>query len=191
MEKSSEHKVRVARRNLESAAIRCHGARVKPFFASVLLFVSLAGLASAAETPSVEQQVAAAMKSSGVTVVHFWATWCPNCKAELAKGAWTTFVETNADVNFVFVTAWDAKPGAPVLESFGLGAQKNFMHLQHPNPSKKKDDRLNAMLGLPISWLPTTWVFRDGQLRYALNYGELRFPMLQQMIRDSSDKWEH
>jgi hypothetical protein len=28
-------------------------------------------------------------------------------------------------------------------------------------------------------------------LFYALNYGELRFPVLQQMIADSSDTWDH
>ena len=50
---------------------------------------------------------------------------------------------------------------------------------------------MTVFLGQPVSWIPTTWVFRDGNLRYALNYGELRFPLLQQLIRDSSDKWEH
>ena len=33
-------------------------------------------------------------------------------------------------------------------------------------------------------------VFKDGQLRYALNSGKLRFPLLQQLIRDAADKWE-
>ena len=28
-----------------------------------------------------------------------------------------------------------------------------------------------------------------GKLRYALNYGEIRFPMLQQMVDDSTSKW--
>ena len=27
-----------------------------------------------------------AVKSPGITVVHFWATWCPNCQAELKEG---------------------------------------------------------------------------------------------------------
>ncbi len=160
----------------------------------LLVFLALAGLVRAAEAPTaaaLEQQVAEAVKSSRVTVVHFWATWCPNCKAELANGGWKTFVESNPDVDFIFVTAWDAKPGAPVLEGYGLGAQKNFTHLQHPNPSKTAGERLESMLGLPISWLPTTWVYKDGKLRYALNYGEMRFTMLQQMVRDSSDAWKH
>ena len=48
---------------------------------------------------------------------------------------------------------------------------------------------MTQFLGLPITWLPTTWIFREGQLRYAMNYGELRFPILQQLIRDTADKW--
>ena len=32
-------------------------------------------------------------------------------------------------------------------------------------------------------------MFRDGKLAYAMNYGEVRFPMLQQMIDDSRAKW--
>jgi hypothetical protein len=42
-----------------------------------------------------------------------------------------------------------------------------------------------------VSWIPTTWVFRDGTLRFALNYGELRFAMLDQLVKDASDKWSH
>jgi thiol-disulfide isomerase/thioredoxin len=157
----------------------------------VALLVGVGSVARAADAAAIEQQVADAVKSPKVTVVHFWATWCPNCKAELASGGWRDFVNANAEVNFVFVTAWDAKPGAPELEKYGLGAQKNFLGLQHSNPSRKDGEKMDRLLGLPVSWLPTTWVFRDGKLLYALNYGELHFPMLQQLIRDSSDKWEH
>ena len=162
--------------------------------ASTLTLLALTAMTTAlraAEGPSVEQQVADAVKSPKVTVVHFWATWCPNCKAELASGGWRDFVNANAEVNFVFVTAWDAKPGAPELEKYGLGAQQNFLSLQHPNPSRKDGEKMDRLLGLPVSWLPTTWVFRDGKLRYAINYGELRFSMLQQMVADSLDKWKH
>jgi hypothetical protein len=50
-------------------------------------------------------------------------------------------------------------------------------------------DRLNTFLGLPVTWIPTTWVFRDGKLRVAFNYGEIRFPVLQQMIADAQRAW--
>jgi hypothetical protein len=61
----------------------------------------------------------------------------------------------------------------------------------HPNTSRKKDERMTQFLGEPVTWIPSTWVYRDGTLRYALNYGELRFPMLQQLVQDTSDAWEH
>ena len=163
----------------------------KIFLPLAALLATVGSVARAAEVSPVEQQVADAVKSPGVTVVHFWATWCPNCKAELANGGWRDFIAANPEVNFVFVTSWDAKAGAPELEKYGLGAQKNLRSLQHPNSSRKDGEKMDRMLGLPVTWLPTTWVFRDGRLRYALNYGELHFPMLQQMVADSLDKWKH
>jgi len=168
--------------------------RMKKFLTLCLLAVLAAG-ASAQTTGNgwlmLEEQVAAAVKGPQVTVVHFWAPWCPNCAAELKNNGWSTFLDTNFDVNFIFVTVWNAEDGRAVLEKNGVGAQKNFQLLLHPNASRNADDKMTTFLGLPVTWIPTTWVFRDGKLRYALNYGELRFPLLQQLIRDASDKWEH
>ena len=141
--------------------------------------------------PSVEQQLAQATKSAKVTVVHLWAPWCPNCTAELANGGWSGFIDANPDVNFVFVTIWNPADGRELLARNGVGGQRNFQLLLHPNGSRKRGEKLTELLGMPISWIPSTWVYRDGRLRYAMNYGELRFPMLQQLIRDSSDAWEH
>jgi thiol-disulfide isomerase/thioredoxin len=140
--------------------------------------------------PSIDRQIADATGSKRVTVVHFWAPWCPNCRAELADGGWSGFIERNPDVDFVFVTIWNAADGRDVLARYGVGAEKNFQLLLHPNGSRKRDEKVSEVLGMPISWIPTTWVFREGRLRYAMNYGELRFPMLQQLIKDSSDSWD-
>jgi thiol-disulfide isomerase/thioredoxin len=147
----------------------------------------------AADSPSAafEQQLAAATKSSSVTVVHLWAPWCSNCKAELANGGWSGFIAANPDVNFVFVTFWNKADGHELLEKNGVGGQKNFRLLLHPNASRKHGEMTTQLLGLPVSWLPTTWIFQAGDLRYAMNYGELHFPMLQQLIRDSTDPWDH
>ena len=101
------------------------------------------------------------------------------------------FIAGNPDVNFVFVTIWNPSDGRDVLEKNGVGAERNFQLLLHPNTSRKKGEKVTQLLGIPISWLPTTWIFRDGKLCYAMNYGELHFPMLQQLIRDSSDSWDH
>jgi hypothetical protein len=155
-------------------------------------FFVLGGFLRAAETVDVERQIAAAIKSPDITVVHLWAPWCPNCNAELANHGWSTFIGANRDVKFIFMTTWRAPNGTDgrsLLRRNGLGAQPNFKLYVHPNPSFKEGERLETFLGLPVSWLPATWIFRDGKLLYALNYGELHFPMLQQLLRDSSDKW--
>lgn len=153
----------------------------------------MAASLQAAELLPVEREVAAAVKSSQVTVVHLWAPGCANCKTELANGGWSTFIGLNSDVNFVFVTVWAGQDGdgRALLEKNGVGSQKNFELFLHPNASTKAEDKMTEFLGQKITWIPTTWIYRDGRLLYALNYGEVRFPLLQQLIRDASDKWEH
>ena len=37
--------------------------------------------------------------------------------------------------------------------------------------------------------LRETWIFKGGSLRYAMNYGEMRFPVLQQFLEDTNAKW--
>jgi hypothetical protein len=108
----------------------------------------------------------------------------------LAGDAWSQFVDSNPDVSFIFVTVWNDSDGAKLLAENGLGAQKNFALLLHPNGSRRTADMMKTFMGLPVTWIPTTWVFKDGKLRYALNYGELHFGMLQQLVRDSSDEWK-
>ncbi len=149
--------------------------------------------ARAADSPSLalEQQLAAATQSANVTVVHLWAPWCSNCKAELANGRWSAFIAAHPDVNFVFVTLWNSVDGRDLLEKNGVGSEKNFQLFLHPNTSRQRGQKVSELLGLPISWLPTTWIFREGRLTFAMNYGELRFPVLAQLIRDSTDSWDH
>jgi thiol-disulfide isomerase/thioredoxin len=140
---------------------------------------------------SIDREVASATASPSVTVVHFWAPWCPNCKSELSNGGWSGFIAANPGVNFVFVTIWNPADGHEVLAANGVGGEPNFRLLLHPNGSRVKGKMVDQVLGIPISWIPTTWVFKGGRLRYAMNYGELRFPMLEQLIRDSSASWDH
>ena len=158
--------------------------------AAALLLGALPVRADDTPVPAVEWQLADATRSPRVTVVHFWAPWCPNCRTELANGGWSGFIAAHPDVNFVFVTIWNPADGRDVLEKNGVGAERNFQLLLHPNGSKKKGEKVSELLGIPISWIPTTWVFRDGKLRYAMNFGELHFPMLQQLISDSSESWD-
>jgi len=141
---------------------------------------------------SLEKEVSEIIAGPQVTVVHFWAPWCPNCRAEMSPtDGWAGFVETNPEVKFVFINIWH-KGGdpRPKLAAAGLGRQPNLLLRTHPNPSRLAADRVNSFLGLPVTWIPTTWIYREGRLCAAFNYGEIRFPVLQQMIDDARNKWD-
>ena len=161
--------------------------------------VWLWGLMAAAALPAaeplplpLEKEVAAIVAGPQVTVVHFWAPWCPNCQAEMGPEGWARFIAANPGVRFVFLNIWHkGQDPQPKLAAAGLGPQPNLLLLTHPNPSRLAADKLTAFLGLPVTWIPTTWVYRDGKLRVAFNYGEIRFAVLQQMIDDARDKWAH
>ena len=162
------------------------------FIASLIFAVLFATSATKADEASAafEKELAAAVAGSQVTVVHLWAPWCSNCKAEMTAEGWAKFVKGNPAVKVVFVSIWhEAQPAAPKLAAAGLGGQKNFVALTHPNPSNDSGTRVEQLLGFPITWIPTTWIFRDGKMRYALNYGEMRFPILQQLAQDAGVGW--
>lgn len=146
--------------------------------------------ARAADASGVEAQIAAAVAEDVTTIVHLWAPWCPNCKAEMRPDGWAKFVRDNPAVKVIFVNIWHAdQDPAPKLTAGGLGGQPNFVALTHPNGSRKPGERLETLLGQPLTWVPSTWVMRKGRLRYAINYGEVRFEMLQQMVDDTAKKW--
>lgn len=157
------------------------------FLLVALLFGSVLHAQNAADF---EKQVAAVVAGPKVTVIHFWAPWCPNCADEMTPAGWAKFVHDNPKVQVVFINIWHKNEDpAPKLKAAGLGAQPNLRLLTHPNPARVEEDRMNKFLDLPLTWLPTTWVFRAGKLRYALNYGEIHFPVLQQLIDDSTKDW--
>ncbi len=162
---------------------------MKNFLALFVLLAAVSGLRAAAPL-TVEQQVSEAIKSTGVTVVHLWAPWCPNCAEEMAKNAWAKFIGSNPKVNFIFVTIWSDEDGRAVLAKNGVGPQKNFHLYLHENPSRIDGEKMMTFWGLPVTWTPSTWIFRNGRLRYAINYGEVRWPMLQQLVNDTTGNWD-
>jgi len=138
-----------------------------------------------------EQQVRDAIKAPDLTVVHLWAPWCSNCQAELKSGGWSKMAKENPKTKFIFVSVWNnGNDGRPMLEKFGLANEPNVMITADPGP-RSGDGKIKQFAGLPFSWIPTTWVYKGGDLRYALNYGEVRFPVLQQFLQDSESEWSH
>jgi thiol-disulfide isomerase/thioredoxin len=136
-----------------------------------------------------ESRAAELVKEPAVSVVHLWAPWCGNCIAELKSGGWAKMVKDNPEVQFIFVSIWnEGDDGRAVLVKHEVGEQPNVMILADPGP-RRGDNKMRRFLDLPVTWIPTTWVFKGGGLRYALNYGEVRFPVLQQFIEDSNADW--
>ena len=154
-----------------------------------ILFVALTGTLHAQS--SAEQQVLDGIKSPELTVVHLWAPWCSNCQAELKSGGWAKTVNDNPQVKFYFVSVWnDGQDGRAMLNKFGIADQRNVTILADPGP-RRGENKIKQFAGLPLSWIPTTWIYKGGDLRYALNYGEVRFPVLQQFLADSQSEWSH
>ena len=142
-----------------------------------------------AESPA-EQEVTEALKSPDLTVVHLWAPWCSNCQAELKSGGWTKLIKDNPQVKFYFVSVWNGGgDGRSMLKKFDIGNQANVTVVADPGP--RGSNHIRQFAGLPVSWIPTTWIYKGGDLHYALNYGEVRFPVLEQFLEDSKSEWSH
>ncbi len=156
-------------------------------FLALLFVIGFVGASAHAASPA-EQQVVEATKAPNVSVVHLWAPWCGNCKSELKSGGWTKIVKDNPAVKFYFVSVWDkGDDGRALLANYGLANQPNVTILADPGP--RGEGHIKQFAGLPLSWIPTTLVFKGGNLFYAMNYGELHFPVLQQFIADSNREW--
>jgi len=154
------------------------------------VFTLFAAISLRADPSPAEQKVLEAIKSKDLSVVHLWAPWCSNCQAELKDGGWLKMVKDNPQVHFYFVSVWNGgEDGRAMLKKFDLADQPNLTILADPGPRGK--DHIKQFAGMPLSWIPTTCVYKGGDLRYALNYGEVRFPVLQQFLEDSQSEWSH
>jgi thiol-disulfide isomerase/thioredoxin len=157
---------------------------------SLIALLAIAGSLFSAPPDSAQQHVTEAIKASGVSVVHLWAPWCSNCQAELKSGGWTKMVKENPQVNFVFVSVWNSgEDGKAMLAKYEIANRPNVTILADRGP--RGADHIKQFAGLPLSWIPTTWIFKGGDLRYAMNYGEIHFPVLQQFVTDSNSEWSH
>lgn len=150
-----------------------------------------ATLASSDLTPT-EETVRATIQREGVHVVHFWAPWCGNSRAELESG-WYETIEAHPEVSFTFVTIWnDGEDGEAMLRRYGIPETAAILAQPDRGPSADRSLRRRTFLGLPLSWTPTTWIFnREGKLAYAFNYGEVSAEMLETAIAQAQDEWTH
>lgn len=127
------------------------------------------------------------VESEGVHVVHVWAPWCDNSVNELAP-VWAGFAERHPAATVTHVSVWaDGDDGAAVLREHGVvgGAV-----LAVPGPKPEKADRRATLLGLRVTWIPTTWVFnRGGLLATAFNYGEVSAERLAEAVEGAGRDW--
>jgi thiol-disulfide isomerase/thioredoxin len=153
-----------------------------------LVFAAFFAAASLRAASPAEQQLAEAIKSPQISVVHLWAPWCSNCQSEMKSGGWLKTIKANPQVKFYFVSVWNSgEDGRTLLTKFDIADQPNVTILADPGP--RKGDKIRRFLDFPLSWIPTTWIFKGGDLRYAMNYGEMRFEVLQQFLTDSNADW--
>jgi len=163
---------------------------MKKFFVLfAVVVVSLIWMPALHAVSPAEQQLADAIKAPNSSVVHLWAPWCSNCQAELKSGGWLKTIKANPEVKFYFVSVWNGgEDGRAVLAKYEVAGQPNVTILADPGP-RRGDDKIKRFLDLPLSWIPTTLIFKGGDLRYGLNYGEVRFDVLQQFLADSNAEW--
>jgi len=145
---------------------------------------------SVAPTTDAEAFVQDRIEHNGLHVVHFWAPWCANSENELANG-WDQLVADNPDITFTFVTVWnDDQKGARVLDEYRL--PDRVAEVTHPDlgPSDHEPNRRQSFLSLPVTWIPSTWIFHNnGELAFAMNYGEMEMATIQSLLDATRKDW--
>lgn len=141
-------------------------------------------------TTEAEQYVQNVIEKDGLHVVHFWAPWCENSRRELEKG-WSTLVAENPEVTFTFVTVWnDGETGADLLDEHNLSDRVTEVTQPDLGPSDQQSNRRHSFLTHPVTWIPSTWIFHNnGELAFALNYGEMERSTLQSLIDATQKEW--
>ena len=136
-----------------------------------------------------ERAVAERVAAGGVEVVIFWAPWCGNSLSQLGR-AYPSAVEAHPEVGFTFVGLWNGgASGADVLRERGVPERARALGQPGVGQDAPKEERDARFLGLPVTWIPTTWVFRGGQLATAFNYGEVTREQLDDAIAGARSGW--
>jgi thiol-disulfide isomerase/thioredoxin len=143
-----------------------------------------------APSTAAERKVQDLIEEDGLHVVHFWAPWCPNSKRELANG-WAGLVADNPEVSFTFVTVWnDGEAGAEMLDEYDLPDRVTEVTQPDLGPSDQEANRRQSFLSHPVTWIPSTWIFHNnGELAFALNYGEMKMRTIQSLLDATRKNW--
>ncbi|MFB6229769.1 MAG: TlpA family protein disulfide reductase [Salinibacter sp.] len=146
--------------------------------------------ASVTPTTKAEAFVQDRIRKKGVHVVHFWAPWCPNSKNELANG-WAELVANHPNVTFTFVTVWNNnEKGASTLDKYDIPDRVVEVTQPDLGPSDEESNRRHSFLSLPVTWIPSTWIFHNrGELAFALNYGEMKMDTIQSLLDATRKDW--
>ena len=136
-----------------------------------------------------EHAVRSVLAEPGIHVVHFWAPWCSNSIDELP--AWRALLgEDRPDATFAFVTVWNNdKSGRDEMNASGIPSDVVEITQADRGPSGIKELRRKRFFGLPMTWIPSTWIFRGDALAYAINYGEASEATLRTLIADAQRGW--
>ena len=139
---------------------------------------------------SAEEHVQNVITQDGLHVVHFWAPWCVNSRNEFGNG-WADLVTNNPNVTFTFVTVWnDGKDGDSTLNEYDLPDRVTEVTQPDLGPSKNEANRRQSFLSHPVTWIPSTWIFHNnGELAFALNYGEMKMSTIQSLIDVTRKDW--
>jgi hypothetical protein len=100
----------------------------------------------------------------------------------LKSGGWTKAVKDNPGVKFYFVSVWNSgEDGRAMLTKYEIAQQPNVTILADPGP--RGADHIKKFAGLPLSWIPTTWIFKGGDLRYRSQLRRNSFPRARAVHR--------
>ena len=140
-------------------------------------------------TTDAERAVHSAVERGGLQVVVFWAPWCGNSISQLERGL-ADAIRENDDVGFTFVSLWaSGDDGIEELRAYDIPERATVVAQPGVGQDAPKEERDTMFLGLPVTWIPTTWVFRDGSLATAFNYGEVTRDQLQQALDGARSTW--
>lgn len=136
-----------------------------------------------------EKQVREIIEAGRIEVVVFWAAWCGNSISQLERGL-AEAIRHHDEVGFSFVSLWDeGRDGLDTLRAYGIPERARVFGQPGVGQDDPKEARRKDFLGLPVTWIPTTWVFRDGALAYAFNYGEVSRQQLDAAIEGVTSSW--